>query len=136
MTSAAITKREAIATAMRTTFADLPGAWTIYAAPTDIKSLPAVVLSPRSPYRSPTTFLINPSTGAVNEQLNLTANLFIRRDAGNEALDLFDEACDRVIQALASVSGYSCAWDAMTLLGPVDVDDLPSLGASIDIEVV
>lgn len=134
MTSTAITKREAIATGLRTTFADLPGAWTVYAAPRDIKSLCAVVLSPRNPYRTPMTF-VDPSTGKQNERINLTANLFIRRDMGNEGLDMFDEACDRVLGALSAIS-YSCAWSAMNLLGEVDVNDLPAIGAAIDIEVV
>lgn len=135
MTSAAITKREAIATAMRTTFADLPGAWTVYASPRDIKSLPAAVLSPREPYREPITFLVDPSTGEVNERMSLTVNMVIRRAAGNEALDLFDEACERVKAALRAVT-YSCIWASLRLIGPVDVEDMPALGAAMDIEVV
>lgn len=133
MTSLSTTKREAIATALRTQFADMPGGWAVFASQRDTVSLPCVVIGARDPYREPLT--LKDSSGVQKERLNLFAGVFIRRDAGNEALDLFDEACDRVLAALHAVS-YPCGWGSFSAPGGLDVDGTPALAASLDFEVV
>jgi hypothetical protein len=134
VTSLAITKRQAIATALKTEFADMPGGWSVYPSQQDTVSLPCVVVGARDPYRQPLTFA-DAEDGRQREQLNLFIGLYHRRDTGNTALDIFDEACDRVLAALASVT-YSCGWDSFTPPGGLEVDGVPALGSSVDIEVV
>lgn len=131
MTSAAITKREAVATAIRAGIATVPGAWAVYANPADIVSLPAVVIGPGEPYRERMTF----GPGLAKERIRLTAWLFVNRAVGGGALDLFDEAADAVIGALDTAT-YSCAWSGMDPQGSVTVGEVDALAATIDIEVL
>lgn len=132
MTSAAITKREAVASAIRTAVESLEGGWAAYASPVDVVSLPCVLIGPGEPYRERMTMGLQ---GTFRERIRLTGNVFLNRATGNTALDIFDEAADAVIGALEDVS-YSTDWKGMRLLGEVEVNGHDALGAVIDIEVL
>jgi len=130
MTSAVVTARGGFATALRAGVASLPGGWAVYAAPQDVTSVPALVIGPGSPYREPTTF----GGASAKEQVNLVLHGFVRRDAGNDALDLMDEAWDDVKTVLGAMP--SADWSGMTPEGAVDVNGIPALGFTADVSVL
>lgn len=132
MTSLATTKRETVTTAIRTSIEALDGGWAAYPSPADIVSLPCVVLGPGEPYRQRLTL---GDFGTSRERLRLVAHVFVNRAVGHEALDMFDDAADAVLEALDSVS-YSTDWTAVRPVGEVEVNGHEALGASIDIEVL
>lgn len=136
MTSVHTTRREAIATALRTTFADMPTGWVVYAQQQDVVSLPCVVVAPRDPYRVPLAFA--DATGAQREQTNLFVGMYVRRDAGNTATDVFDEAGDRVLAAFALVqaAGHSVGWESIDAPAGDQVAGVDILMSTVDIEVV
>lgn len=134
MTSAATLKREAIATELRTALADLPGGWSAYASQRDVVSLPCVVVGARDPYREPLAFRSD-ATGRQAERLNLWVGIFVRRDAGNEALDIIDEAFERVLEALDAVD-FSCAWSSLSEPAGQEVAGAQVISASVDVEAL
>lgn len=132
MTSAAITKRNAVATAIRTNVEALEGAWAVYASPVDVTSLPCVVIGPDEPYRQQDTF---GTFGNNREKLRLIGHVFLNRATGNTALDMFDEAFDAVMDAVDGLD-YSTRWGDITLNGLVVVGDMEALGGQIPLEVL
>lgn len=129
MTSAWTTRRQTVADALREAFEELEGGWSVYDQPTDVQSLPAVVLGPDDPYRRPLTF------GLEQQEQRLIAHMFVNRALGNEALDRFDEAADTVITALDGIA-ESTRWESLRLTGEVLVGEQPALGASMQVSVL
>lgn len=132
MTSAATLRRQAVTTAIRAGVGALSGGWSAYPSPADVLSLPAVVVAPGDPYREPITF---GQEGTYRERMRLVAHLLLARSQGDTALDQVDAAQDAVFAALDGVP-YSTRWSATRVAGTVDVDGIPALAATIDIEVL
>ena len=82
--STATQKREALATLIRATLDD---AWTVYASPSPQYTFPAVVITPRNPYRSRFTF--------DGEAVMLSIRVMVQPTA--QALDIIDDVFDDLV---------------------------------------
>lgn len=96
--STAKEKREALATLIRAT---LSTSWTVYAAPPESVTTPAVVIAPRSPYRAPETF--------TTEAVGLAIQVIVPRISGPDGLDALDAALDLLIRGTEPVVGVVTA---------------------------
>lgn len=85
--STAAEKRAAVATLLREA---LPEDWTVYPSPPETIASPAVVIAPRSPYRTDETF--------TEERVNLALRVVVKRAAGTDALDIIDATVDLLMR--------------------------------------
>lgn len=132
MTSAATLKHRAIEDAITTAMRGLPGRWSVYEQPPDRPVLPACVIGPGEPYRSPSTL---GGFGTARERVRLVVHLLVGRNV-EKPLFLANEAADAVMGAADDVAAYSTEWTSMSARGVVDVNGIEALSFTLDCDVV
>lgn len=105
----------------------LPEGWTTYHGPPEVASLPAAVVTMRSPYREAGT--------ACAELIRLRVWLLEARSSGLEGLDGLDELTDPVRAALLTDPTIVIPSLLEELGMPPPVGGVEVYGAAIDLEI-
>lgn len=82
--------------------------YAVYPAPPDIVAAPAVVIAPRTPYRTRTDY--------CREAVRLQVTILVPRASGPAGMEVLDAACDDVRDAIESVA--DCTWESVESVGP------------------
>lgn len=102
----------------------MPDGVTVYPSPPEGITAPAVVISPRQPYRRPVSY--------CDYELQMRVNVGVQRNASTAGMDMLDDLIDLIIPALNSIPYV--AWQAVSDIGVTqDIGSVDYLFGSIDI---
>jgi hypothetical protein len=123
------TARANLASSLVTSFAsayeDIGTGWAIYSSAPDVLSVPAVVISPRSPYRNRLTQTL--------DEISLMATILVNRAGGPRAMDVMDNAIDVLLPALLEAGAKVDETTSISITQ--DVGGVEYLTATTDLEL-